>query len=612
VRIWEKLRDLDVLGYAPASWLIDVEGWHYGTNGGATCSPFTAMAIAMAFDPREDPVSPVRPVLANGEPLPLEFCRLHNGRGSGPANGSARSCVYYNLGRFVDPKHMRRGDLVAISWTNGGGHAVFVWDVHLDANGEVDCFQYVSSNGSYVKHPSVRDERGNLVPIGGQYGGVTVSGGAYLLENRGGPKYIERRYQHLFPDFRGQPNYRKKVNPYFADDDDQHDFCGRALWNVLPGVDRSRIDRRTFRPGKTPHFADSPRIGRLEVVRFFYDGEPPEPWASPGGRPSTPPPPPSHAQAEPVTVPGAEVARDPERVRREPPQRVEQREERPTEGQLWVEERLLMLFRIGWIRSDPGQPDNVNDARTQAAIREFQQRNGLRVDGIAGRHTKRKLREVIARARREVPNFDAVIAGGEPPAPPGETAPGETTPAAPAPGSDATPASTQGSPPGTGSSMAPPTSGQGGISPAPSGPTGGGAGAGIETGETGGTAQTEHAGPTGMTPPPSAGTPAPVRPAVEAVYWRTGSARPGEQVTLIVRGMGIDGASFEVSLETPAGSADAGVRIAVSGGKGRAAVRVPAACAAGKASGSGPVELRARVRGAGVEAVTEAPLYVFA
>ena len=58
-----------------------------------------------------------------------------------------RSVIFFNLGRAVERTELRRGDCVHIEWMSGGGHAVFVWDVHQNERGEVDAFQYVSANG---------------------------------------------------------------------------------------------------------------------------------------------------------------------------------------------------------------------------------------------------------------------------------------------------------------------------------------------------------------------------------------------------------------------------------------------------------------------------------
>src|SRR5690606_19801699 len=129
-------------------------------------------------------MNPATPILGDGRPLPLLFCTLANGnlKASSHAdtirrmnlvprrdNGWPRSIVFFNMGTPIHPKDMRRGDVVGIHWMpkNGGppiGHATFCWDVHLNQQGEVDAFLYLSSNGSMGEG---RTGRGKGVSVGG-------------------------------------------------------------------------------------------------------------------------------------------------------------------------------------------------------------------------------------------------------------------------------------------------------------------------------------------------------------------------------------------------------------------------------------------------------------
>ena len=191
VRIWEYLRDLNTGGYGGAV-LVDVkDAISKGHNGVTSCSPFTGTCIYMALDPRPfnaaQPWSlkePYEPIFDGGKPLDVNFYRLHNGSSLSSyasvkdkkfagwkadfkkryveripqlahdfsafkfINHSAGSVIALNLGTRVDSKRMRRGDMVGIDWHNGNGHATFCWNVHLNEKGEVDCFQFISSNGT--------------------------------------------------------------------------------------------------------------------------------------------------------------------------------------------------------------------------------------------------------------------------------------------------------------------------------------------------------------------------------------------------------------------------------------------------------------------------------
>src|SRR5439155_11343648 len=88
VRIWEHLRDLNTGGYGGAV-LVDVKGaLSKGKSGVTSCSPFTATCIYMALDARPfDPgqpwslKEPYEPLFDGGQPLDVNFYRLHNGFG---------------------------------------------------------------------------------------------------------------------------------------------------------------------------------------------------------------------------------------------------------------------------------------------------------------------------------------------------------------------------------------------------------------------------------------------------------------------------------------------------------------------------------------------------
>ncbi|MGZ6124247.1 MAG: hypothetical protein ACXWLR_04760, partial [Myxococcales bacterium] len=191
VRIWEYLRDLNEGGYGSGRLVSMKTGPTRTSNKKTDCSPFTATCIYMALDPRDvdvkkpyDLKEPYDPRFDGSEVLGSRFYHLHNSfktieyktkTGAWEPtfkknyidrapnfladfqwiNDSAGSVVFHNLGTPVDDRLMRRGDLVGINWMSGGGHAVFCWNVHLNAKGEVDCFQYVSANGASEAGPGV-------------------------------------------------------------------------------------------------------------------------------------------------------------------------------------------------------------------------------------------------------------------------------------------------------------------------------------------------------------------------------------------------------------------------------------------------------------------------
>ena len=148
-QIWEDMRARNSDGYVPGGGLlanIDDHG-QLQISAGTTCSPFTATVVGLAFDPtypRNDlPVKTgdsYKPMFNGGKDrLPFRsFYLMHNNN-----NQPIESLVKYGLGKRIDAKKMRRGDVLGIGWFNKdrGGHAVFCWDVHLDANGDVDAFQ---------------------------------------------------------------------------------------------------------------------------------------------------------------------------------------------------------------------------------------------------------------------------------------------------------------------------------------------------------------------------------------------------------------------------------------------------------------------------------------
>lgn len=360
---WERLRALDIEGYRTSAaepmstWLLQIN-WAEGKTSsqsrgrGTTCSPFTTQSVAMAYSPGND--APLAPALQDGEPLPLLFSLSANSNLK-PAhqasmdrygmtfadNGWPRPIVFFNMGFAIEPTRMRRGDAVHIDWATGGGHAVFCWDVHLDQNGDVDAFQFLSSNG--------------LIAGGGAGAGVSVGGtplgsGGFIRQVSANPI----RYQPL-------------RDPLFVDDDR---YVAEGTWVTWkPGLTIADLADCRVRPrGKL-------RLAKTVLAARFHGVQAPDPYAMGAG-----------AAAPQIAA-----------VRPAQPT-AQQDDASPTDGQLWVERRLKMLYEIGWLDVDNGDPDRVNDAQTQAAVRAFQGQYGLKADGIAGPKTRAKLRETYEQA----------------------------------------------------------------------------------------------------------------------------------------------------------------------------------------------------------------------
>lgn len=356
---WEALRRLNIGGYRTShahpmsTWLVDIE-WADGRSVrspgmGTTCSPFVTQSVAMAYSPSE--AEPLRPTLASGEPLSFLFSRAANGTLS-PAhkrlmdrhgmtmadNEWPRPVIFYNMGFAVDPTQLRRGDAVHIDWMSGGGHAVFCWDVHLNERGEVDAFQYVSSNGR-IRINGTLEGAGLGVSVGG-----TPSGShGYICQSSAEPA----RYEVL-------------RDPLFVDDERYVAEAAWVTWN--PRLKLSDLAGCRVRPRGRLSYA---RV--VKAARFHGVAAPP-PFAMGGGEGA-----PIRAAAEPTAVAA------------------------PSD-ELLLQKQLKLLHAIGWITPDPGEPDGKVGPRTKVAVRAFQSEYQLKPDGVAGKKTREKLREIYQAA----------------------------------------------------------------------------------------------------------------------------------------------------------------------------------------------------------------------
>lgn len=407
VKIFDTLRDQNGGGYGGG--VVQQIGtgankWEVTPSKVTSCSPFTATVIGMLYDPNlATSGSSFQPMYDKGKtPLPHFFYSMHQGnflkarpqfRSGFRANGweyadsSTGSMLFYNLGYKIKATDIRRGDLVGITWPDNGGHAVFVWDVHLDANGKVDAFCLVSSNSAHPPKGKV------LLP------GISIAGCYWPNYLSGDPGSITKAKTPLFQD---RPSHI-------------HD----AQWYPLPGKTGKDIDKTTFKtidgkPGAPSFFMDRYcgwYVADMEAVRLWgvrppdrradndegavFDlanqlghESPKEPYAV--GKGAAPAP---HVENAPTVVHKS----DPDSVKKAPPKPVKQHPQRPTEPQQFVESALQRLYMAKWIDKDPGQSTDINDPKTKAAVEDFQQKfpDAKPVDGIPGPITRRALRRAL-------------------------------------------------------------------------------------------------------------------------------------------------------------------------------------------------------------------------
>ncbi|MFN0250341.1 MAG: hypothetical protein ACKV2T_25910 [Kofleriaceae bacterium] len=411
IQIWEKLRELNTGGYGGHR-LVQVSGWAGADtrkNRETSCSPFTATAIGMMFDTDGGVDKAVwTPKFDGGSKLLGDmFYWHHNGcfknyyptvaylkkhKAKFPYNvyemdNSAISCVFWGLAYEIDARDMRRGDMVGINWNNNGGHATFCWDVHLNDEGYVDAFQYLSSNGNAS-------------------GGIGVSVGGDPVPNPIG----------------------RKGDSYFVKDTvfkDRDEYIERGTWNLLPSqyLGGKKFDPTSFK--KFPQFVSwqGPyAVGKVSVARFF-GFKPPE---NPHGKAFTEaaeakrmynlhkfeaPEPTIHPTGT-CEKPGAKKASskptpksNPEPKKAVAPTEVKQTKDDAQGFQFWIETTLAELFHAKWITKDPGQPDQVVDAQSKAALEDFQAKFGFKpVDGIGSPEVRKLLKQALDDLRAGKPN----------------------------------------------------------------------------------------------------------------------------------------------------------------------------------------------------------------
>jgi peptidoglycan hydrolase-like protein with peptidoglycan-binding domain len=434
-QIWEACRKVNAGGYGSGVvQTIKSMGCQPNAKQVTSCSPFTATAIGMMFDKRPGvEQSNFEPMYDNGtKPLGHAFYQMHNGtyfaidhdsaadekrttarsaarltqwaQNNWPTparawDDSAMACVWYNLGYQIDPRDMRRGDLVGVDWSpSNGGHAVFVWDVHLDGGGAVDCFTFLSSNGTSA------------------HGGVGISVYCYPPTSR------------FFDYDKSKGTYSQKVSPTFKDNDLYTQF---GAWHTLPTRLKQDIDLKTFNQpisggiidahSFNPKYGGPEYVGSLRVVRFWGIAPPDRPHGTLLGDKSAqahqltkwqPPEPncmgsskPSEGRIENI-APTPVAKSHPDPIKAVPPKPAPpQKKEQAVAHQHFVEAALGELYDAKWIDVHPGAPDSVGDPKTKAAVEDFQKKFKVPpIDGIAGQKTRPAIEQALADFRAGKPN----------------------------------------------------------------------------------------------------------------------------------------------------------------------------------------------------------------
>lgn len=422
-KIIEDLRTLDSDGYNPYNpgFLAKIKGYGMAQRKGTVCSPFTGNVIGCALDPNYDSKDPAKdeyePMFNGGkDAFPFaDFYKQHNEKAR-----ISGSLTDFNVGEVIDKKKMRKGDVLGIDWTFGGGHAVFCWDVHLDANGDVDCFQYVGANGHLAGQQFDHDDAGlekakakvkagtDHSDVLGGYG-VTIAGCAGKTWLDGDPatyKSEEKEIEIDVPDgvdpvtkkkkTKKVPKYKvvavsctkegtlkKAKDKIFVDGDEE--ISKKGTWHTIPGVKKKSIDEK-FAKGRTI----SESVGSLQVGRMFYSGKPSEPTAQKPVAPTPPAPTPKnagHTEAPAQVVKGDDLKTNPKAKEKVKPVPAKQESDKTLYWQHFVEHALQVFFAAKWIDKDPGKSEDINDPKTQAALKAYQTLFDLDPDGKVGPQT---------------------------------------------------------------------------------------------------------------------------------------------------------------------------------------------------------------------------------
>ena len=425
IKVIEDLRTRDSDGYNPYNpgFLAKIKGFGMAQSKGTVCSPFTGNVIGCAFDPdyeKKDVEKDEFCPMFNGGKDPLPFSKFYVQHNND--DHPAQSVETYNLGKIVKPKEIRRGDVIGIDWSFGGGHAVFCWDVHLEGK-DVDCFQFVGANGHLAGQLFDHDEAGlknaqakskagtgDATVLGGK--GVSIygcdgkswlKGDAATWKSEVKEVEVEVKKKVKNPDTGKDEVKKEKVPKYkvvaasrvaegtlekvkgkiFDDTDDEISTTG--WWFTIPGKKKADIDQKFAKGRKIVEW-----IADMHCATFHYDSDPPQPTPQKPAAPTPPPPTPKtagHTEAPAQVVKGDDIKQNPKAKEKVPPQPAKQEDDKTLYWQHYVEHALQAFYAAKWIDKDPGKSEDINDPKTQAALKAYQTVLKLKVDGKIGPKT---------------------------------------------------------------------------------------------------------------------------------------------------------------------------------------------------------------------------------
>jgi peptidoglycan hydrolase-like protein with peptidoglycan-binding domain len=434
----EALRDINTGGYK-GGFLTAIEGWNFDhlLSDHTSCSPFTGTLLGMLYDPTTAVTARKFAPIFDGSkklPLPHGFYSIHNtsGKKEWPAVkahlasigrsplsghddfwGSVGSMELFNLGYEIDPRDMRRGDVVHYDRMDKTGHTVICWDVHMNGRGEVDCFQYFSANspvGVGISSPTSGDKV--LMMKSGEKWHKRPPFDPHFVDR---PENVKHCNHRIIPGSGVSAEALKKSGTFIAPPNtfktDTRWVRAVRLWG-FPPPDRATARGQAAWSEKV--FAGAfPRAA--ELARYTQ----PASYCMGVGRKVQV----AVTQLTAVTL-KPEVLAKPEDIKRVATRPVQQKPEHVTPEQIEVEHALQDLFTAGLIECGPGDVHNVHDAETVKAVRAFQRRFGLKEDGVAGPVTQTLLFEAATNVRRGVQHpFKPEPARAQPGAPPAAPTP---------------------------------------------------------------------------------------------------------------------------------------------------------------------------------------------
>ena len=417
-RIWEiaeKLRERNKDGYLQGYGGILANIKSHGslsippTNTATTCSPFTGTVVGIAFDPdypREDigdHPDPYRPKYNGGDDELQPFNVFYtdfNGN-----NAQISTLIKYKLAyEITDLNEIRRGDILEIGWTTGSGHAAICWDVHLEGD-EVDAFQILGSHGGDGYYDGGVSIYGCLGPPWTNKGHSATPRFKEVERPKTDPK---TKKQIVDPatqkpvmekvkvyDGLDHGTYEKAKSKIFVYEDDE--IVKKGVWHEIPNrTNRKKIRTETFKV-VPDRILPANKAGKgivsastLRAARFYYDGHDKpraKPYCMKDGAAAAEPSKPGHADAPATVVKGPDLKKDATAPKKVPTKPAKQDTKKPVNWQPYVESALRQFHDAKWIESDPGKSENINDAASQAALKELQGMFDIDVDGIIGPDT---------------------------------------------------------------------------------------------------------------------------------------------------------------------------------------------------------------------------------